>query len=500
MSAEHPEDRAREISTQVHSQKVGAARRAISIPVNPVTTTVKIIEPLARRIRSRIPGKLWHQRHGVEQGRGGRQSRTNLENPSGPTKVSLRATGLGAPAGKPLRRPRMSKESKRLFTAGQVIFQEGQEEDIAYIIEEGEVEIWTTIGGDKKILNRLHPGALFGELALVDRQPRSASATALKDTVVTVVTQQQVDERLADADPILRMVLLVVMRHFRSEVERSRDQYGPYRRKAEPAASETQRRLDDAIQMIKTEAELRAAMKNDEFKLLYQPIYHLGTQEIMGVEALIRWKSPSRGDILPGAFMPLAESTSLIVPIGNWVIETGLKDFLAMQEASSRDISISFNLARRQMEHKAFLPFLSERVASHGLDPARVKLEMLERNLFKSDQVQSWIQDCQQRGFGIHLDDFGTGYSSLQYLQEYQPAALKIDRSFVSGLGVRPESQRICKAIIDLADALGIGAIAEGVETRQEAGLLLSMGCQYAQGFLFSPPVSAEEIAHKMAG
>jgi diguanylate cyclase len=395
----------------------------------------------------------------------------------------------------------MSHDSRRLFKAGQPIFAEGDSEDIAYIIEEGEVEIWTTIAGKRQTLNILDPGALFGELALVDRQPRSASATAMTDTIVTVVTQQQVDERLVDADPILRMVLFVVMRHFRSEVQRSREQYSPYMRQQDPNALDAaQRRSEDAIGMIKTEAELRAAMKNDEFNLLYQPIYVLATQEIVGIEALIRWKSPSRGDIMPGAFMPLAESTSLIVPIGNWVIETGLKDFLAMRNSSKRELTISFNLARRQMEHKPFLPFLSDSIAAHGIAPEHIKLEMLERNLFKSDQVRSWIKDCTDRGFGILLDDFGTGYSSLQYLQEYQPAALKIDRSFVSGLGVRPESQRICKAIIDLADALGIGAIAEGVETKVEAEMLQAMGCKLAQGFLFSPPVPVEAIVSRLTG
>lgn len=123
---------------------------------------------------------------------------------------------------------------------------------------------------------------------------------------------------------------------------------------------------------------------------------------------------------------------------------------------------------------------------------------MLERNLFKSDTVHAWIQDCVGRGFSILLDDFGTGYSSLQYLQEYQPAALKIDRSFVQGLGKRIESDRICRAIIELAHALGIGVIAEGVETLQQARILTNMGCQQAQGYFFSPPLTADAIRQRL--
>lgn len=395
----------------------------------------------------------------------------------------------------------MSERIRRVFRAGETVFTEGERQDIAFIIEEGEIEIWTEIGGQRRVLNILGPGALFGELALVDRQPRSASATALTQTVLTVVTQQQVDERLADADPILRMVLFVVMRHFRSEVERARNHYAPFQRSTEtgPAVENAQRRIDEAIDLIKTEAELKSAMENDEFRLLYQPIHNLRTQKIAGLEALIRWKSPTRGEILPSAFMPLAESTSLIVPIGNWVIDAGLRDYLVFRDAARDDLSLSFNLARRQMEHGDFLPFLTRMTSDRNIAPHAIKLEMLERNLFQSDTVDDWIQDCVQRGFSILLDDFGTGYSSLQYLQEYQPAALKIDRSFVKGLGKRVESERICKAIIELAHALGIGVIAEGVETLEQAKMLHNLGCQQAQGYFFSPPLSAKAIQQRLA-
>lgn len=394
----------------------------------------------------------------------------------------------------------MNQISKRFFNAGEVIFAEGDVQDIAYIVEEGMVEIWTMIDDERRVLNSLGMGSLFGELALVDRQPRSASATAATDTLLTIVTQQQVDERLTDADPILRMVLFVVMQHFRSEVERSRAAYGPFARKTSVAADTdlNERKIAEAIEMIKVEAELKAAMRDNEFRLLYQPIYDLESQKIEGVEALIRWRSPTRGEILPASFMPLAESTSLILPIGNWVIECGLKDLTRFRDGVRKDLTLSFNLARRQMESQAFLPFLSDSVKSHGIPPENIKLEMLERNLFQSDHVKYWMRECAARGFSILLDDFGTGYSSLQYLQEYQPAALKIDRSFVKGLGLRPESDRICKAIIDLAEALGIGAIAEGVETAEQARRLKEMRCRYAQGFLFSPPVSAAEIVHKL--
>jgi EAL domain-containing protein (putative c-di-GMP-specific phosphodiesterase class I) len=150
------------------------------------------------------------------------------------------------------------------------------------------------------------------------------------------------------------------------------------------------------------------------------------------------------------------------------------------------------------MESTDFLPFLSESVLARGIKPTSIKLEMLERNLFQSDMVSTWIQDCADTWLWHLLDDFGTGYSSLQYLQEYQPAALKIDRSFVKGLGIKPESERICKAVIELAQALGIGVIAEGVETLQQVRMLQKLGCHHAQGYFFSPPLGAEAIHQRL--
>lgn len=400
-----------------------------------------------------------------------------------------------------------SKLYERLQTrrvkAGDSIFYEGDRGDFAYIIEEGEVEIWTQVDHKRRILNHLNPGSMFGEIALIDGQPRSASATALTDVRLTVVTKEQVNRRIQDADPLLRMLLLMVMRYFRSETQnfRSRSKaLAPqfFLEKLYPDINpqkDLSFRLTEAVDLIRMENELRTALDEQQFKLVYQPIIDLKTQTITGFEALIRWQSPKRGFVTPDRFIPLAESTSLIVPIGQWVMQTGLEALKKMQQRVNYPVSMSFNIASRQIEEPNFLQFLLDCTDQYGLSYQQVKLEILERTLFDSERAIAWVQQCHTLGFPLILDDFGTGYSSLQYLNEYNLNALKIDKSFVQGMNVQEnnKSWSICHAIVNLSQALGMTVVAEGIENSEHLQALKTFGCNYGQGYFFSRPVSLEE-------
>jgi len=400
-----------------------------------------------------------------------------------------------------------SKLYERLQTrrvhAGEPIFYEGDRGDFAYILEEGEVEIWTQIDEKRRILNRLYPGSMFGEIALIDGQPRSASATALTDVRLTVVTKEQVNRRIQEADPLLRMLLLMVMRYFRSETQNFRSRgkaLAPkfFLEKLYPDLNpqkDLSFRLTEAVDLIRMENELRTALNENEFKLVYQPILDLKTQTITGFEALIRWHSPKRGFVPPDQFIPLAESTSLIVPIGQWVMETGLQALRTIQEQVSYPLTMSFNIASRQIEDLNFLSFLLNCTDKNGLKYQQVKLEILERTLFDSERAIAWVQQCHALGFPLVLDDFGTGYSSLQYLNEYNLDTLKIDKSFVQGMNAQEnnKSRSICYAIINLSKALGMTIVAEGIETREHLEALKEFECNYGQGYFFSRPVPLEE-------
>ncbi|NJN72549.1 MAG: EAL domain-containing protein [Limnothrix sp. RL_2_0] len=387
---------------------------------------------------------------------------------------------------------------RRHIAAGTIIFKEGDAGDYAYIIEEGSVEISTVIDGKPVVLNVLGQGIMFGELALVDGRTRSASASANTNVLLTVVTKEQVNMRVESADPILRMLLFVVMRYFRSETSwrtRGKALKPPVIEEVgltQPTI-DLNRKIGEAVDLIRMESELRVAVAEKQFCLHYQPIIDIPTGAIAGFEALIRWHSPSRGFIRPDVFIAIAESTSLILPIGEWVIEESGKALNQLSALSEQPLFMSINVASRQIEEPTFTQTLVGIVQKLGINNRQIKLEILERSLFDSDIAQQWIQDVRKLGFPLSLDDFGTGYSSLQYLNDYHLDNLKIDRSFVWGLGNKTNSANLCKAMVDLAKALGMSVIAEGIETAAQAEVLRELGCDMGQGYYYSPPVPIEE-------
>jgi diguanylate cyclase len=385
---------------------------------------------------------------------------------------------------------------KRRLKAGERVFAEGDSGDFAYIIEEGEIEISTIINGQCSVLNILGPGSMFGELALVDGRPRSASAYARTDVLLTLVTLEQVALRIQAADPILRMLLLVVMRYFRVETSRFRSSISEEETSVstDDLCPDLINRIAEAVDLIRMESELRAAIHEKQFKLYYQPIVNLENLEIIGFEALIRWQSPSRGFVPPDCFIPLAESTSLIIPIGQWIIEEGMRALKIIQKQTGKQLFMSFNIASRQIEHPEFVELLLEQVHKAKINPGQIKLEILERSFFDGRMVLEWMHSCRNSGFLLSLDDFGTGYSSLQYLNESHLDTLKIDKSFVENLDENINSQSICQAIIELSRVLGITVIAEGIEKPSQADFLRKHGCSLGQGYYFARPLPLDEV------
>ncbi len=253
-----------------------------------------------------------------------------------------------------------------------------------------------------------------------------------------------------------------------------------------------------ATHRLEVERELRNALEAQELVLHYQPMVSLGSGEVTGLEALVRWQHPERGLLDPRDFVSIAEDSGLIEPIGRWVQESASRQALEWHEQrpDQRPLDIAVNLSARQVAHRDLAATIAEVLARTGLDPARLRLEVTESALVEeSATAVATLEALSELGVGLVLDDFGTGYSSLAYLNRFPFDALKIDRSFVDALGVEQERTAIVEAIIGMARALSLDVIAEGVENEAQLSELRRLGCDFAQGHLFSRALPAEKIS-----
>jgi diguanylate cyclase (GGDEF)-like protein/PAS domain S-box-containing protein len=259
---------------------------------------------------------------------------------------------------------------------------------------------------------------------------------------------------------------------------------------------------DRAVDSLRTGNALHRALERREFELHYQPMIDLETGRVLGFEALLRWRHPERGLVHPADFIPLAEETGLIVPIGAWVLEEATKQTLRWQQArgNGHQLMISVNLAPRQLAEPSFPQEVANILARTGIDPDAVWLEITESTLMHdAESAISALRALRAQGVHLAVDDFGTGYSSLAYLKRFPVEALKVDQTFVDGLGREPEDSAIVSAVVSLAHALGLVAVAEGLETPVQLGELRTLGCDQAQGFLFGRPQPAHVIGKRPA-
>jgi diguanylate cyclase (GGDEF)-like protein/PAS domain S-box-containing protein len=254
---------------------------------------------------------------------------------------------------------------------------------------------------------------------------------------------------------------------------------------------------------LRTEKDLRAALRRDELMLYYQPVVDLPTHSVVGVEALLRWNHPERGMLAPGEFIGLAEENGLILPIGRWVLHEACRQ--AAQWRQSRPgappLSVSVNVSALQASHGSLDRVVEEILLETGADARMLRLELTESVLLEeSESLHVTLDNLGAQGVALVLDDFGTGYSALGYLHRFPIQGLKIDRSFVDGIESDRKRTAIAQAVIDIARALDIEVVGEGVESPAQASLLHQLGCNYAQGFHFARPAPAAQITSLLAG
>jgi diguanylate cyclase (GGDEF)-like protein/PAS domain S-box-containing protein len=258
---------------------------------------------------------------------------------------------------------------------------------------------------------------------------------------------------------------------------------------------------EQVIGRFETETQLRRALAEGQLRVHSQPILALAGSapgSVGAVEALVRWEHPTRGLVLPAEFVTIAEDTGLIVPLGEWVLEEACRQVVAWDVQGTR-LSVSVNVSGVQITQPDVVSRVAAVLDRTGVDPSRVALEMTESVLMRdAEETLSVLRALKDLGVRLHVDDFGTGYSSLSYLKRFPVDAVKVDRSFVDGLANDPEDIAIVEAIISLAHTLGIEVIAEGVESLPQLQALQAMGCESAQGYLFSRPVPAQDVARTL--
>ncbi len=249
------------------------------------------------------------------------------------------------------------------------------------------------------------------------------------------------------------------------------------------------------IRRFEIEEQMHGALERNEFEVYYQPQFNVRDGRLIGAEALLRWHNPTLGNVTPDEFIPIAEQTGLIVPIGKFVIEQALNFLKKWQTKHQQNYTIAVNLSPRQFRDQELISFIKKSLSNANISPDNLEFEITEGVLMiGKSYIDAALLELHKLGIKLSMDDFGTGYSSLSYLRQYAFDVLKVDRSFINGITVNKEDCDLVKATIAMAHSLGLLVVAEGVEMKEQLTLLDKLGCDFVQGYYFSRPIPAEEL------
>jgi EAL domain-containing protein (putative c-di-GMP-specific phosphodiesterase class I) len=383
------------------------------------------------------------------------------------------------------------------LVAGDVVFEEGDPPTSAYLIESGRIEIVTERDGAPMVLSVLGPGDLLGEMAVIDDAPRTATARALGDAVLIEVDRAQINERIDNSDPIVRALLKGQLSRYRTALHALRSGEAP----AVGAMHHSNHHADadgyddQAVAKIHLETQLRDSLASRSLEVRFQPIYEIRERRISGYEALVRWNHPERGPISPVEFIALAEETSLILPVGEYVLDRVAETLARLAgEGVSPLPFIAVNMSGRQLAESDMLGVVTAVSERHGIDARAIKIEVTESLMLDFDKVGELIRRCGELGIKVALDDFGTGYSNLGHLHKLQFSTVKLDQGFVRQMLDAPRCHAIVQAIVQMVHSLESDIVAEGVETEAQLQALDALNCRYAQGYLIGKPQTFEEL------
>ena len=397
---------------------------------------------------------------------------------------------------------------RKKIRAGETIFIEGDIRDNAYIIETGRIEISRDMDGDNpRKIAELGSSEIFGEMALIEPGIRAASARAIEDSFIFVLSPDVLEDRMQGLDPIVTLLVSLLVERYRfSRIERDQSQSDEMYGRAQSLASKafheprglgefTARKMG-ALKELGLEQEIRRALHKGHFKPYLQPIVSLSDGKIIGFETLIRWHHETRGIIMPDEFIPVAERTNVIQAIDRQMLEMACEIIPQMHAAVAGNDKpfISVNLSGVNFDDDSMVFGIGEVLKNSGVDPKHIKLEITESAFIgNADAAAKILEGLKALGVTIALDDFGVGYSSLGYLHRFAIDGIKIDRSFTQRARDNQRGLDIVQAIVGLAKTFDLDVIAEGIETQEDSDAMTKIGCRDGQGYLYGKPLTVEE-------
>lgn len=387
---------------------------------------------------------------------------------------------------------------REVYDGQELVFQWGDLGDSAYVIEDGCVEVLTGVGPELRRIAILTEGAMFGEVALLDRQPRTASVRALVPTRLIRIDRSHVEELLLRSDSVIQYLMQLLLARFRS----THDAAGLQLRQGSANTSGSTESIDlhkAAVRTLSLAQDLSDAIDRQQLELFYQPLIAFDQLAVVGYEALIRWHHPTLGLISPIEFIPLAEKTGLIHRIGQWVLHRAVADWAGLRPFCVTDADhppfVSINLSAPELAGGDIVAAVKECLNLHQMPPQELRIELTETIIIQNmDAVAASLHALRALGIGIALDDFGTGYAGLDYLQSLPFTCLKIDKTFVQQINQSDRSRHIIKAALELARSIGLSTIAEGIETADIGAQLAAMGCSHAQGYHYGKPMPKQQM------
>ena len=374
-------------------------------------------------------------------------------------------------------------QTKMSLEKGDLLYEVGEEATHAYLVLSGELEMSRPQGNTVKILRKALPGEIIGEMSLINNSTRNTRVTAVKPSVIAKMDKQKMLERINNADPIVQSLLTDYARRLLSTIN----------------STETSGNIDSiqkndnlnkiSLDKIKLENELIQAIEDKKLQVLLQPILEVATNKIVGYEALIRWNHPVHGPISPLVLISLAEETSLIDDIGEYVIDfacISINKLLPLDKNSKPFISI--NLSTSQLANKAFIQGIINKVKSANLPKGSLKLEIAGSSILFEDEIGSMLELCREHGLKVALDNFGTGESNLSLTRNLKFDTINIDRSFTMDIQGNPRSLALVNTIVHMASTLNSDVMIAGIESEEMLDYARKLNCHYAQGYHIGKP------------